>query len=61
MMAKTAKPRYSGRKSAKFWKRVNRLRHPKDRDLAYVLGALLQNMERTSLRVLEALERREKQ
>jgi hypothetical protein len=49
------KPRYSGRKSTKFWKRINALPKSK-RDEAYSLGVVLQELESTVLRLLKNLK-----
>lgn len=44
-------PRYSGIKSAKFWAKINAL--PKaQRDEAYSLGVVLQNVEADVLRLI---------
>jgi hypothetical protein len=48
------KPRYSGPKSRKFWKRINQLRGRKN-DEAYSLGVVLQGTEKTVLRLLKNL------
>ena len=49
------KPKYSGPKSRKFWKRINELPTRK-RDEAYSLGVVLQETEGTVLRLLKNLK-----
>lgn len=49
------KPRYSGPKSQKFWKRINALPTRK-KDQAYSLGVVLQETEATVLRLLKNLK-----
>jgi fructose-bisphosphate aldolase class 1 len=44
-------PRYSGRNSHGFWRRVNALKG-KDWDAAYSMGVALQNHEQTVLRFI---------
>ena len=46
-------PRYSGRNSHGFWRRVNSLKG-KDWDAAYSMGVALQNHEHTVLRFINA-------
>ncbi len=49
-------PRYSGHKSAAFWRRINRL-PMNTRCPLYTLGCILQNTEHTVLRDLHEAER----
>ena len=44
------KPKYSGDKSRKFWKKVNALK--KDQSRMYALGCALQNLEEYVLEML---------
>jgi len=46
-------PRYSGRNSHEFWRRINALRG-KDWDAAYSMGVALQNHEHTVLQFINA-------
>lgn len=50
------KPRYSGAKSGKFWKRVNALDNDRIKDWVYFQGICLQDFES---RVLQSLKRAE--
>ena len=46
-------PRYSGRNSHEFWRRINALQG-KDWDAAYSMGVALQNHEHTVLQFINA-------
>jgi hypothetical protein len=48
------KPHYSGKKSHKFWKDINRLGHAQDE--LYSLGCVLQNMEEFVLKRLKQVK-----
>jgi hypothetical protein len=50
------KPKYSGKKSRKFWARINALPKRKKAE-AYSLGVVLQETEATVLRLLKNLEK----
>lgn len=49
--------RYSGRKSKKFWKRINAIKDQHVHAAAYGLGCELQNAERSILKAIAALLR----
>ena len=48
---------YSGKKSKKFWDRVNKLKGKKQ-DAMYTLGVVLQNLEGDVLHMLELWEKK---
>jgi len=48
------KPRYSGKKSIKFWKKINKSGMD-DEDQAYLLGCILQDFEHDILNRLKQL------
>jgi len=54
-MNKPMRPRYAGPDSVDFWKRVAALKG-KDRDAAYMLGIVLQDVEGKVLRFIRAYE-----
>ena len=49
---------YSGPRSAKFWKRVGKLKDAADHQEIYSLGVALQNLEGQVLRLLSKAEKR---
>lgn len=56
-MTKIFKPKYSGKKSAKFWKSVNSFLPEYQREL-YSLGVALQNLEHQVLKALNEANRK---
>ena len=46
-------PRYGGRNSHAFWRRVNALKG-KDHDAAYSMGCILQNLEHSVLQFINS-------
>ena len=59
-MSPDLEPRYSGRHSEKFWRRVKLLqqKNPRAWYACYALGVALQNLESQVLRTLDESERR---
>lgn len=52
---KAFEPKYSGEQSKAFWKAIDKMKGP-DRDEAYSLGIVLQNMELDVLRLIKLLK-----
>lgn len=56
-MSKKIRPRYSGKKSKRFWNRVNAIGDRKVAAVAFMFGCALQDMEDRALRMLDYIER----
>ena len=56
----TMKPRYSGDKSKRFWRRVNAIENEAERKVLYQLGRELQSLEEDVVRKLKAARKKAK-
>jgi hypothetical protein len=54
------KPRYSGKKSKRFWAKVKSIKNGASHDLVYRLGCELQNLESDVLKMLKAARKNSK-
>ena len=55
-MTDSLTPRYAGKKSKAFWRRVRRIKDETAHSIAYNAGCLLQNIESTALNMVKEAE-----